>query len=78
MSLPLHGKTAAVTGAASGIGLASANALIQAGAQVVLIDRDAQALAKACEPHGPAAMPLVVDLLDPVQCAALIPQILSK
>jgi ribitol 2-dehydrogenase len=37
----LQGKVAAVTGAASGIGLASTEAMIAAGATVILVDRDA-------------------------------------
>ena len=74
---PLSGQVAAVTGSASGIGFASAQALIQAGAQVVLIDRDAPALAKACEALGDSALPLVLDLLDPAQCAAMPERILG-
>ena len=74
---PLHGQVAAVTGAASGIGFASAQALLTAGAQVVLIDRDAQALAKACDTLGSAALPLQLDLLDPAQCASLTGRILA-
>ncbi|PKO78107.1 MAG: glucose dehydrogenase [Betaproteobacteria bacterium HGW-Betaproteobacteria-15] len=75
--LPLSGQVAAVTGAASGIGFASAQAMVQAGAQVVLIDRDAQALAKACDTLGTAALPLVLDLLDAAQCAAMPERILA-
>lgn len=75
--LPLSGQVAAVTGAASGIGFASAQAMVQAGAMVVLIDRDAQALAKACDTLGTAALPLVLDLLDPAQCAAMPERILA-
>jgi rhamnose utilization protein RhaD (predicted bifunctional aldolase and dehydrogenase)/NAD(P)-dependent dehydrogenase (short-subunit alcohol dehydrogenase family) len=41
---PLDGKIAVVTGAASGIGLATAAALLSAGAHVVLADREAEAL----------------------------------
>ena len=41
----LQGKTAAITGAASGIGLACAKILVEEGAQVVLIDRDEAAAA---------------------------------
>ena len=78
MNAPLQGKTAAVTGAASGIGLASATALLKAGAQVVLVDRNAQALDRVCAELGPAAQPLVLDLLDPAQCATLVPQILER
>ncbi len=68
---------AAITGSASGIGFASAQAMISAGAQVVLIDRDAPALTKAREILGTAALPLVLDLLDPAQCAALPQRILD-
>ena len=64
MSHSLSGQVAVVTGAASGIGLASARALVDAGARVVLVDRDAAALAAACAPHGDAMLPLVIDLLD--------------
>lgn len=77
MSQPFLGKVAAVTGAASGIGLASTQALIKAGARVVLIDRDTKALAAACAPHGDAAIPLVIDLLDAQQCATLMPQVIK-
>jgi len=74
----LKTKIAAVTGAASGIGLASSEAMIAAGAKVVLIDRDERALASVCERLGDGAIPLVVDLLDPEQCASLLDGILAK
>ncbi|AGB74336.1 MULTISPECIES: SDR family oxidoreductase [Rhizobium] len=74
----LKGKIAVVTGAASGIGLASTEAMIAAGAKVVLVDRDERALASVCERLGDLAIPLVVDLLDPEQCAALLEGILAK
>ena len=77
MTQAFFGKVAAVTGAASGIGLASAQALLQGGARVVLIDRDPKALAAACAPHGDAAIPLLLDLLDAQQCASLVPQVLG-
>ena len=44
---PLKGMTALVTGASSGIGKASAGLLAQDGASVVIMGRDAEALAKA-------------------------------
>ncbi|MFM1908772.1 MAG: hypothetical protein RLZZ591_2449 [Pseudomonadota bacterium] len=78
MSTPLLGKIAAVTGAASGIGRASTQALLSAGAQVVLVDRDAAALERACAELGPAATPLVIDLLNAEQCATLVPEILKR
>ncbi|QCB45980.1 SDR family oxidoreductase [Hydrogenophaga sp. PAMC20947] len=78
MAQPFKGKVAAVTGAASGIGRASAEALLAAGARVVLIDRDESALAAACAALGEQAVPLVLDLLDSQQCASLMPEILAR
>jgi ribitol 2-dehydrogenase len=74
----LAGKVAAVTGAASGIGLASSEAMLAAGARVVLVDRDEAALAAACRRFGEAAIPLVLDLLDAKACSTLLPRILEK
>ncbi|MEY8875302.1 MAG: SDR family oxidoreductase [Leptothrix sp. (in: b-proteobacteria)] len=78
MTSPLHGQVALVTGAASGIGLASTEALLGAGATVVLADRDERALAALCERLGPAAVPLVVDLLDAAACETLVPRVLAQ
>lgn len=77
MSKELEGKIAAVTGAASGIGLASARTMLEAGARVVLVDRDGGVLASVCRTLGASAIPLVLDLLDPKACADLMPQILA-
>ena len=76
--LCMQGQVAVVTGAAAGIGLASAQALMALGACVVMVDRDAQALAKVCAAHGACAVPLVLDLLDAEQCQALMPQVLDR
>jgi ribitol 2-dehydrogenase len=46
MNTSLSGKVAAVTGAASGIGLECARTLLGAGAKVVLIDREGEKLNK--------------------------------
>jgi ribitol 2-dehydrogenase len=78
MAGELTGKVAAVTGAASGIGLASAEAMLAAGARVVMVDRDEAALKKLGAQHGEAMIPLVVDLLDEKDCASLAPRILEK
>lgn len=78
MANSLDGKIAAVTGAASGIGLASAEAMLAEGARVVFVDRDAAALETLCAKHGDAAIPLVIDLLDGESCASLMPGILDK
>jgi len=78
MSSELAGKVAVVTGAAAGIGLASAGAMLAAGARVVLVDRDEAALRAIRQRHGDAVIPLIMDLLDPQSCATLVPQVLEK
>ena len=74
----LAGKVAVITGAASGIGLASAEAMIAAGATVLFADCDEKATAEACARLGDKAIPLFVDLLDATSCAAMIPNALEK
>jgi len=49
---PLAGGVAVVTGAASGIGRATAIALVGAGAHTVLVDRDASGLAELAQKLG--------------------------
>jgi ribitol 2-dehydrogenase len=78
MTKELEGKVAAVTGGASGIGLASAEAMLAAGARVVMIDRDRAALDALHRKHGDALIPLVIDLLDAEECATLLPKVLEK
>ena len=77
MNEPLIGQVAAITGAASGIGLACARALVAAGARVVLVDHAEDRLHDACRAIGPGAHPLVIDLLDPASVATMIPGILA-
>jgi 2-keto-3-deoxy-L-fuconate dehydrogenase len=66
----LSGKTAVVTAAGSGIGRASAEAFARAGARVIAVDIDAQALGTLadCSPH-------VLDLRDPAAIAAFAAQV---
>lgn len=75
MTKKMDGKTAAITGAASGIGLECARILIEEGAQVVLIDRAEDRLNVVCEQLGSAAKPLVIDLLDGPQVSGMLPKI---
>ena len=74
----LTGKVVAITGAASGIGLACAKAALASGARVALVDRDAAALARVCGDLGPDAMPVVTDLLDAASVAQMVPKILDQ
>ena len=77
MDESLKGKIAAITGAASGIGLACARALLAAGAKVVLIDRAEDRLSRLGAELGRDAMPLTVDLLKPADVSGLLPRILE-
>ena len=78
MAQKLDGKVAAITGAASGIGLASAEAMLAQGATVVFVDRDKAALDQLAAKHGAKAIPLVIDLVDREGCASLLGGVLDK
>jgi ribitol 2-dehydrogenase len=78
MSESLNGKVAAITGAASGIGLECARILISAGARVVLVDRDEQGLGAAVADLGAQAIPLRINLTDAKSVAGMMPAILEK
>lgn len=77
-SFRLDGKRALVTGASSGIGLACAAALAQAGAEVTLAARRAPELDAVCaaiHAQGGQARPLVLDITDlPATDAAVAAQ----
>ncbi|MFA8386331.1 MAG: SDR family NAD(P)-dependent oxidoreductase [Pelagibaca sp.] len=71
MDYELNGKTALITGGASGIGRATAKALIDEGAQVILVDLKGDAVAEAAEALGPNARALQADLTEPDQVKGL-------
>lgn len=77
MNSSLNGKVAAITGAASGIGLECARTLLAAGAKVVLIDRDGEKLEKLSAEMGENAFSLVVDLMQPQQVDRILHGILK-
>ena len=78
MDQDLSDRVAAITGAASGIGLECARTLLASGARVALVDRDAEKLTTLCAELGDRAIPVVVDLIDPASVATMLPQILAK
>jgi NAD(P)-dependent dehydrogenase (short-subunit alcohol dehydrogenase family) len=71
-ALDLPGRTAFVTGAASGIGHALARALWDEGMSVVVADRDAAKLAEAVAafPGADRIMPVTLDVTDRAAFAA--------
>ena len=78
MARALEGKVAVMTGAASGIGLASVEAMLAEGSRVVMVDHNDAALNALCVKHGEAVIPLAIDLLDIKDCASLVPKALAK
>lgn len=75
--LSLSGKVAAVTGAASGIGLECSKLLLKAGAKVVLIDREGEKLKKIVAELGENAFALQIDLTNNKQVDGLLDSIIQ-
>jgi rhamnose utilization protein RhaD (predicted bifunctional aldolase and dehydrogenase)/NAD(P)-dependent dehydrogenase (short-subunit alcohol dehydrogenase family) len=63
--LPLAGQIAAVTGAGSGIGAATAKAFAAAGAEVALLDVNLKAVFEQAKAVAGSAIPVLCDVTDP-------------
>lgn len=70
--MQLTGKTAVITGASKGIGLATAQAFLREGARVAICARDAQSLAGARETLAPLGdvFAMEADATDPASLTA--------
>ncbi len=77
-SQPLDGKVAIVTGAAGGIGSATARLLAAQGARVVLADLDEAAAAQVADGIGPAAIAVRVDVTREADVQAMIALALAR
>src|SRR4051812_33440126 len=74
----LTGRVALVSGAAQGLGRAMALALAEAGADLVLADRNADGMRQTAEritSLGRRALPVVCDVSEPAQIRALFAQL---
>lgn len=71
----VDGQIAVVTGGANGIGLAAAVLLAQAGAKVVILDRDGDQAAKAAGLAGAGALSHALDVTDEAQVDAVFARI---
>ncbi|MEK7446307.1 MAG: SDR family NAD(P)-dependent oxidoreductase [candidate division NC10 bacterium] len=71
-------KTAIVTGAARGIGLAIATRLAAGGARVALLDLDRGAVEAAARSVGGEAMPVVADVTRAAEVETAVAQVMGR
>jgi len=69
---PLHGKVAAITGGARGIGRATAQAFVRQGMKVAIGDLDLQSAQQTAAELGPAAAAFRLDVTDRDSFAAFL------
>jgi NAD(P)-dependent dehydrogenase (short-subunit alcohol dehydrogenase family) len=74
----LGGTRALVTGATSGLGLAMARALVDAGARVAITSRDAERARHAAADLGPGAYGLALDARDEGAVAAGVAEVRER
>ena len=77
----LHGKRALVTGASSGIGKRVATAYAEAGAEVALVARHAEALGVVADEiaaAGGRAVPIRCDVTQPEQVSGMLDQVTAE
>ena len=77
----LGGRTAVVTGAGQGIGLACAEALAEAGAKVVITDRDPAAANKghaSLKAKGHDAEIVIMDVTNSTRVAEVADQLVAR
>ncbi len=78
-TIDMNGKAALVTGAASGLGRATALRLAEAGAMLTLVDFNAEALEETVRmAAGTEAMSHVADLSNPEACAPAVEAALAR
>ncbi len=68
----LEGKVALITGAASGIGLATAQLFAREGAQVAMVDRNADGVHEAARELGASAAAISADVTDEASVESMV------
>lgn len=76
--MSFHHKTIIITGAAGALGLATAQAFAEAGADLILVDVSEAALRSAYPGDAPRQLRVACDLLDPAATAKTIDAALGK
>jgi NADP-dependent 3-hydroxy acid dehydrogenase YdfG len=74
----LDGKVAIITGAAHGIGAATARSMVLEGAKVVLADLDQEKIVRLAEKRGPDALALSTDVTNEGSVARLVESAFSR
>jgi NAD(P)-dependent dehydrogenase (short-subunit alcohol dehydrogenase family) len=77
MNISFESKVALVTGAGSGLGLATVKAFAESGASVVLADADERAVRSAAEEisaRGHKTLAIKCDVADDTQVEAMVKQ----
>jgi 3-oxoacyl-[acyl-carrier protein] reductase len=78
MDLGLGGRGYLLTGASRGLGFATARALVDDGARVLISSRSADGVASAVDELGPGAFGLAADLSDPEAAERLVAESLDR
>lgn len=76
--IDLSGKTIIVSGAGSGIGQNTAYILAEQGAVAIMMDVDAEGLAKTASIGGERCIPITIDLTDSSAIVDAVSQIVEK
>lgn len=75
---PLARQVVVVTGGGSGIGAATAKAFAREGAEVAVLDRDAEAASKAAKACGGKAVGIACDVTDPDSVRAAFDKVAER
>ena len=76
--MDINGKVAVVTGGASGLGKATAEAIVAAGGKAALLDRNAELAEQTAAALGANAAAFAVDVADAASAEAAIGQVVER